>query len=366
MTAYIDDVIRDLLGRGVEFSDIHAIPGELVRYRGGAGLIAESGDPLDDADLAEFLSVHAGPRPWDARLSDGGGQFDFATSLDGVRFRCHVHRHGGCGAMALVLRKLDNRIRDLVDIGLPETVLALLQRRSGLVLVTGPTGAGKTTTLASFIDHLNRNVSWKIVTIEDPIEYMHRSRRSMIVQREVGRDVDSFAQGLVASFREDPDCIMIGEIRDRETVETALAAAEAGHLVLATLHTLGAAKSVERIADFFLADEKPVVRGVLASVLAGVVSQVLIPRADGTGRALAYEIVHNVPSVATLIRGGKAHQIGNAVSTAGMPDMQLLNRTLALMVRAGLVARDQALVASYDARELERELVARDTLLGPR
>jgi twitching motility protein PilT len=331
MTAYIDDVIRDLLGRGVEFSDIHAIPGELVRYRGGAGLIAESGDPLDDADLAEFLSVHAGPRPWDARLSDGGGQFDFATSLDGVRFRCHVHRHGGCGAMALVLRKLDNRIRDLVDIGLPETVLALLQRRSGLVLVTGPTGAGKTTTLASFIDHLNRNVSWKIVTIEDPIEYMHRSRRSMIVQREVGRDVDSFAQGLVASFREDPDCIMIGEIRDRETVETALAAAEAGHLVLA-----------------------------------GVVSQVLIPRADGTGRALAYEIVHNVPSVATLIRGGKAHQIGNAVSTAGMPDMQLLNRTLALMVRAGLVARDQALVASYDARELERELVARDTLLGPR
>jgi len=358
--AYLEELIGDLVMRHAAFSDIHVQPGEVLRYRRGQGLVADNGDAVGEGDIHDFLSAYAGHRSWSQRLDEGGGQFDFAAVVGGVRFRCHLHRHGGQGATALVLRKLDTRVPELVDIGLPESVLSLLQRRSGLVLVTGPTGSGKTTTLAAFIDHINRNMACKIVTIEDPIEYMHRSQKSMIVQREVGRDVDSFAQGLVASFREDPDCIMIGEIRDRETVETALAAAEAGHLVLATLHTLGAAKSVERVVDFFGADEKPVVLGVLASVLTGVVSQALIPRADGNGRALAYEIVYNIAPVATLIREGKTHQIGNAVSTSGVADMQLLNRTLGLMVRAGLVARDAALRASYEPRELDRELEARD------
>jgi twitching motility protein PilT len=359
---FIQQKIASLLARRVAFSDIHIEAAEPLRYRRPDGLVAEDRDAVEDGDVLEFLDFVRGAEEWKQRVDAGGGQYDFSLTLEGVRFRCNLHCFGGSGRHGLVLRKLDPRIPDLLELGLPASVLQFLQRRSGLLLVTGPTGSGKSTTLASFIDYINTQWPYKIITIEDPIEYVHVSKRSMILQREVGRDVASFSAGLVASFRQDPDCILIGEIRDKETISTALAAAEAGHLVLATLHTAGAAKTVDRITDFFSGEEKTLVRSVLSSVLLGVISQALVPRRDGSGRVLAYEIMRNIPAIATHIREGKTHHIANAMSTAGIADMQLMHRTLAVMAKAGVIAREEAKRSAYDAQELEKEMEAKDAV----
>jgi twitching motility protein PilT len=298
--------------------------------------------------LLELLAEVCPDDSWEARLGDGGGQWDFSFGLAGARFRCNLHRCDAGQGLALVLRRLDAQAATITELGLPGSVLEFVERRAGLLLVTGPTGSGKSTTLSALVEHINRAHDGKIVTIEDPIELRHASRRCTIVQREVGSDVVSFAQGLRAAFRQDPDVILIGEIRDRDTMETALAAAEAGHLVLATLHTLSAASTVDRITDFFAGDDKALVRKVLAAVLVGVIGQVLLPREDGQGRALAWELMEATPAIASLIREGRSHQIPNAIATGGRSNLQLLNRTLQQLVRARVVSQRAARHASYD------------------
>ncbi|MDE3010041.1 MAG: PilT/PilU family type 4a pilus ATPase [Pseudomonadota bacterium] len=344
-----------LLGQGPAFSDVHLHEGQPLRVRRGGRLCIEDGEPVSRQALFSLLAEACPDESWEGRLADGGGQCDFSFGLGGARFRCNLHRCGGGGALAMVLRRLDAMAADITDLGLPTSVLEFVERRSGLLLVTGPTGAGKSTTLAALVEHINRSRDGKIVTIEDPIELLHHARRCTIVQREVGSDVASFAQGLRAALRQDPDVILIGEIRDRDTMRTALAAAEAGHLVLSTLHTLSAAKTVDRISDFFPGEEQGLVRSVLASVLVGVIGQVLLPREDGQGRVMAWELMDATPAIASLIREGRAHQIPNAMATGGSSNLQLLNRTLLQLVRARVVGRRAARHASYDPRDFDRE-----------
>jgi twitching motility protein PilT len=352
--------IEALLASAREFSDVHLREGAPLRLRCAGRLCAEDDQALTREALQAFLARVLPEGGWDDRLGAGGGQWDFSFGLAGTRFRCNLHRCDGGQSLGLVLRRLDARPSGLEDLGLPSSVLEFVNRRAGLVLVTGPTGAGKSTTLSAFVEYLNGARDGKIVTIEDPIEVVHVSRRCTIVQREVGSDVVSFAQGLRAAFRQDPDVILIGEIRDRETMETALAAAEAGHLVLATLHTLSAAKTVDRIADFFSGEDKALARSVLASVLVGVIGQVLLPREDVGGRVLAWELMEVTPAIAALIREGRSHQIPNAIATGALSNLQLLNRNLAQLARARLVSVREARRASYDPREFDREFDLRE------
>ena len=352
--------IEALVRTDPSFSDIHLREGLPMRVRESGRLSANDDLVVTRAMLHELLAK-VSPHPcWSDRLGLGGGQWDFSCSLAQARLRCNLHRCDGGQALALVMRRLDACPGNLEALGLPLAVREFVERRAGLMLVTGPTGAGKSTTLSALVDHINGARDGKIITIEDPIEILHVSRRCTIVQREVGTDVDSFSQGLRAAFRQDPDVILIGEIRDRDTMETALAAAEAGHLVLATLHTLSAAKTVDRIADFFSGEDKAQVRGVLASVLLAVIGQVLLPREDGAGRVLAWELMEVTPAIASLIRDGRSHQIPNAISTGASDKLQLLNRSLAQLVRARLVSLPEARRASYDPRELDRELADRE------
>ncbi len=353
-----------LLDAGTAFSDVHVREGAALRVRCAGRLCSQPLAPIDRDALHAFLAAVCPEVHWPTRLEQGGGHWDFGFGLAGARFRGNLHRCHGGQVLGLVLRRLDDAPAPLDVLGLPASVLQFVDRRAGLVLVTGPTGSGKSTTLAALVEHINHTRDGQIVTIEDPIELIHQPRRCVITQREVGIDVSSFAEGLRAAFRQDPDVILIGEIRDRDTMATALAAAEAGHLVLATLHTLSAAKTVDRITDFFGGDDRALVRGVLASVLVGVIGQVLLPRQDGTGRVLAWELMEATPPVTSLIREGRSHQIPNAISTGAMPNLQLLNRTLIQLVRARLVTLQDARRASYDPREFERECELRDGAFG--
>ena len=354
--------IEGLVALAREFSDIHLREGLPLRLRSTGALRTEDEEPISRQDLHALLSHACPDGRWSDRLAQGGGQWDFSCSLGSARFRCNLHRCDGGLGLALAMRRLDGRPADLEQLGLPASVLEFVQRRAGLVLVTGPTGAGKSTTLSALVEHINRERDGKIVTIEDPIEIVHVSRRCTIVQREVGSDVESFAQGLRAAFRQDPDVILIGEIRDHDTMDTALSAAEAGHLVLATLHTLSAAKTVDRITDFFDGEDKNLARSVLASVLVGVIGQVLLPREDGEGRVLAWELMEVTPAIASLIREGRSHQIPNAIATGALGNLQLLNRGLAQLVRARVVSAREARRASYDPRDFDRELELREGL----
>ena len=279
LVARLDQLVRS----GREFSDLHLRENAPLRVRSGGRLRAEDERIVPRTALLGLLAAVCPDESWERRLEQGGGQWDFSFGLADARFRCNLHRCDAGQGLAMVLRRLEHVIASATDLGLPASVQEFVDRRAGLVLVTGPTGSGKSTTLSAFVEHINRSRDGKIVTIEDPIERLHVSRRCTIVQREVGSDVASFAQGLRSAFRQDPDVILIGEIRDHDTMATALAAAEAGHLVLATLHTLSAAKTVDRIADFFTGEDKQLVRSVLASVLVGVIGQVLLPREDGQG-----------------------------------------------------------------------------------
>ncbi len=359
-TTYLQDQIATLLQSGLEFSDVHVREGAALRVRSAGRLRLQEGSVVSTQALHGFLAGVSPDAHWTARLEQGAGHWDFSFSLGDTRFRCNLHRCEAGRVLVLVLRRLEGHPASLEQLGLPASVLQFVDRRAGLVLVTGPTGSGKSTTLAALVDHINQTRDGKIVTIEDPIELLHRSARCSIIQREVGTDVESFAEGLRAAFRQDPDVILIGEIRDRDTMATALAAAEAGHLVLATLHTLSAAKTVDRITDFFAGEDKSLVRGVLASVLVGVIGQVLLPRQDGQGRILAWELMEATPALASLIREGRSHQIPNTISTGGLPNLQLLNRTLSQLARARLVAPREARHASYDPRDFDREFEVRE------
>ncbi|MDR1754684.1 MAG: type IV pilus twitching motility protein PilT [Eubacterium sp.] len=284
-----------------------------------------------------------------------GDDADFAyVSASGMRHRVNVFRQRGYHAIAF--RLLLNEIPTLLDLNLPALLGEFAMAPRGLVLVTGPTGSGKSTTLAAMVDHINRVKNCHIITIEDPIEYIHTHKQSMVNQREIHSDVDSFGSALRAALREDPDVILVGEMRDFETINAAVTAAETGHLVLSTLHTTGAAETLNRIIDVYPPHSQGQCRAQLANIVVGVVSQTLIPTKDGRNRVAALEIMAMTDAIASLIRDGKTYQIPNSISTGRAKGMFTLDQNLAQLTALGIVSKEEALERCQDRREYERIL----------
>jgi twitching motility protein PilT len=324
-------------GRAVErgASDLHLTVG-LPPVLRVDGALEPAGDvpPLAPEDTEAAARAALPPAAYERFRADG--ETDAAWQAgETARFRVHAFRRDGHAALAL--RRIPARPPSVEELGLPPAVVEFSRLRGGLVLATGPAGCGKTTTLAALIDRINRDEARHIVTLEDPVEYVHPHRRSMVNQRQVGRDTRSFDRGLRAALREDPDVILVGEMRDRETVGIALTAAETGHLVLATLHTGDAAQAVDRVIDAFPSEQQPQARAQLAGCLAGVVAQRLLPRADGNGRVAALEVLVATAAVRNLIREGKTFQIPSAIQTGHQAGMRSMESALRQLVSQGLV-----------------------------
>jgi len=293
------------------------------------------------------------------RMLEQNWELDCSYGVEGIgRFRINVYRERGHYAVAL--RTISTEIPGFTDLGLPDAVRELSERPRGLILVTGPTGSGKSTTLAAIIDYINSNRIEHILTIEDPIEYIHYSKRSVVHQRELGHDTRSFGNALRAALREDPDIILIGEMRDLETISLALTAAETGHLVLGTLHTSSASQTIDRIVDVFPAQQQQQIRIQLSNSLIGVISQTLLPRIqpDGTkkGRVLAMELMLVTPAISNLIREGKTSQIYSAIQTGSHLKMQTLEGCLKELCTKKFVAYDDAMSKSSRPEDLKRML----------
>ncbi|AEG15542.1 twitching motility protein [Desulfofundulus kuznetsovii DSM 6115] len=281
------------------------------------------------------------------------GELDFSYGVPGVtRVRVNVFRQRG--SVAMVMRLLSTRIPTFQELGLPEVLGYLARRPNGLVLVTGPTGSGKSTTLAAMIDLINREKRLHIITLEDPIEYLHKHNLCIINQREIGQDTQSFASALRAALREDPDVILVGEMRDLETIATAITAAETGHLVLATLHTSSAAETIDRIIDVFPPSQQQQIRIQLANTIEGIVSQQLIPRHDRPGRVLALEVMVATPAIRNLIREGKTYQIPSQMQTGARYGMQTMDTSLRLLYQKGMISREELLNRARDPETLQR------------
>jgi twitching motility protein PilT len=291
-------------------------------------------------------------------------ELDFSFGIRGLaRFRCNVFNQRG--AVAAVYRLIPETIRSFEELGLPAVLATLADRPRGLVLVTGPTGSGKSTTLAAMIDKINTERREHILTIEDPIEYIHQHKGCLVNQREVHSDTHGFAAALRAALREDPDIVLIGELRDLETIESALRVAETGHLTFATLHTNSAAQTINRIIDVFPAHQQGQIRTQLSLVLEGIVCQALLPKADGTGRVMSLEIMVPTPAIRNLIRDDKIHQIYSTMQTGQEKlGMQTMNQSLATLYQRRLVSLDAALNASSNKDELE-QMIARGAGVVP-
>ncbi|GAE34952.1 twitching motility protein PilT [Halalkalibacter akibai JCM 9157] len=283
---------------------------------------------------------------------DQSGELDFSYALEDIcRFRVNIYRQRG--AVGIVCRVINSSIPTLTDLKLPAVMEQFAKKTQGLLLVTGPTGSGKSTTLAALIDYINENMSKHILTLEDPIEYLHEHKKSIINQREIGLDSKGFSVGLRAALRQDPDVILVGEMRDLDTVQTAITAAETGHLVLGTLHTQTASQTVHRIIDVFPAEQHQQVRMQIASSLVGVVSQRLLPTANDQGRMAALEILVNNAAIGNLIRSDKIHQILTVLETSKHAGMQTINMSVVDLVQKGLVTRAVAdeFVPGWDKHE---------------
>ncbi|HTW83600.1 MAG TPA: PilT/PilU family type 4a pilus ATPase [Candidatus Sulfotelmatobacter sp.] len=343
----IADLIRLARGRGA--SDLHLGTAERPALRVDGRLLHLEGPPLDADGMAEYL--HAQFSAAQLARFDAHGSADAAAlaDADGAPFRVHAFRHAGGTRVAI--RLLATAVPALEELGLPAVVGTLAERQVVLVVFTGPTGSGKTTALAALVDRINRGSERNILTVEDPVEYVHRPLRSLITHCEVGRDVCGYADALRALLRADPDVILVGELRDAPTMEAALAAAETGHLVLTTLHTADAAQSVERIADAFPAGAHGQVRAQLASVALAVVALRLVPRRAG-GRIAVAEVLIATDAVRALIREGKTHQLRNAIVTGRAAGMQTLEAHLAERVARGEIAPADARAAALRPDEL--------------
>ena len=283
------------------------------------------------------------------------GEIDFAHSLYGRgRFRVNVFKQRG--TLAMVMRLLPFKIPAPRELGLPASVQELCQRKRGLVLVTGATGSGKSTTLASLINMINKTYSKHIITMEDPIEYLHRHEKSIVNQREIGDDTESYAGALRAALREDPDVILVGEMRDLETIQTAITAAETGHLVFSTLHTNNAADTINRVIDVFPPHQQQQIRVQLASVIECVISQQLLPIQTGSGRVAAFEVMMGTSAVRNLIREGKAFQIPSMIQTSKKQGMQSMDDALYNLYIGGLISAENCLNYAQDAIAMSRKV----------
>jgi twitching motility protein PilT len=283
------------------------------------------------------------------------GEVDFSYSLPNLgRYRINVFQQRG--SMAAAIRLVDSVIPQPEKLGIPQSCIDLYEKKRGLVLVTGPTGSGKSTTLASLIDQINRHRNAHVITLEDPIEYLHKHNRSIVNQREVGVDSESFSNALRAALRQDPDVILVGEMRDLETISIAITAAETGHLVLSTLHTIGAASTIDRIIDVFPPHQQQQIRVQLSAVLVSVISQQLIPTYDGKGRVAAFEVLHANQAIRNLIRENKTHQVTSILQTNRQTGMVTMDESLLTLTKEGRITREQALIFAQDPLGLERRI----------
>lgn len=346
--------INDLLASAVnqKASDLHLSVGRPPMLRIYGELVPISGEiELNNAMIRELV----GPMLDEAhqKVLDEKGQVDFSYGIANLgRFRVNLFRQRG--AISGVMRLIPTQIPDLSMLGLPEVVKTFAEKSRGLVLMTGPTGSGKTTTLAALIDLINSNRSCHIITLEDPIEFLHKHKKSVINQREVGTDTDSFAGALRAALREDPDVILVGEMRDLETIQTALTAAETGHLVFATLHTNDATQTVDRIIDVFPPHQQQQIRMQLSVTLQGIVAQQLIPKFNQAGRVLATEILIANGAIRNLIREGKTYQLPSVLQTGGKLGMQTLDASLKSLYQRRLISLQEAMMRASDQEEFKR------------
>jgi len=331
-----------------DVSDLFLSAGKAPRVRRNGVLSFVDAAPPDAAQILQLLPDEM---TRDEFLRTGSADFAVRWELSGGgrRFRINVFRHRD--GVAAALRPIRSRIPPLADLGLPEDILELVSFPSGLVLVTGTSGSGKSTTIAALVDHLNRTRSRHVITLEDPVEYEHREGQSLIHQREIGRDVESFSSGLRAALRENPDVIVLGELRDLDTISAALTAAETGHLVLGTLHSGSASSAVNRVVDVFPGHQQALVRVQLASSLRAVLSQRLVP-ARGKGLVPALEKLLVTPAVANGIREGHDHYLRNAMHTGGDEGMVTFERSLANLVKKGTIDRETAIRHALDQQSL--------------
>ncbi len=345
--------IEELIARAAErgASDIHLICGRPPVFRVAGALEAQEGPPLTAGDCRELAAVLAGDR---LELLEKTGELDGADTLSGVRVRINLFVQQN--AVSAAIRLLADRIPDLAALGLPPKVEELTDLRRGIVLVTGETGSGKSTTLAAMIDRVNHTRAAHVLTLEDPIEYLYTPDRCIFNQREIGRDTRSFGAGLRAALREDPDIILVGEMRDLETIETALTAAETGHLVLGTLHTGSAPDAVDRIVDVFPEARQRQVRMQLSMTLQAVLSQQLLPALCGGGRVAACELMVVNAAVRNLIREGKTPQIHSAIATTAAEGAVTMDAFLLRLYKAGKLSAETVRAAAHDAEYVKKSL----------
>lgn len=346
--------LNELLGytHSAKATDLHIAVGAPPMIRLNSRLTVVENAPVMTPDMTAAL-VGQCVNETRRKVLEDVGEVDFSFSLAGLgRFRANIFKQRGSFSMAL--RSLPFAIPGFETLGIPESVRPLTNKKSGLVLATGATGSGKSTTLASMIDIINSTRRCHIITIEDPIEYLHRHKTGLVNQREVGWDTRSFASALRAALREDPDVIMVGEMRDTETIDIALTAAETGHLVFSTLHTIGAAKTVNRILDAFPHDQQAQIRTQLAAVLEGVISQQLLPKADGGGLVLACEVMLVNTAIRNLIREGKPHQINTVLQTGTGSGMQTMDASLADLCNRKIITYDDALNRAQDLQTFQQ------------
>ena len=334
-------------------SDVHVTVGIPPKMRVNGSLVFMPYENMTEEETDGLARAILSEKQYHTFMEQG--EYDFSLSVEGAG-RCRANLFRQQGATAVALRLIASEVPSPEALGLPASILDLYQKKRGLVLVTGPTGSGKSTTLAALIDKVNTCRDAHIITLEDPVEYLHPHKRSMVNQREIGQDTKSYASALRAALREDPDVILVGEMRDYETISVAVTAAETGHLVLSTLHTIGAASTIDRVIDVFPPHGQQQIRVQLSNVLEAVISQQLIPSADGTGRVAAFEILHANPAVRNLIREGKSHQLPNIMQTNRKLGMITMDEAIWQLVREGRVTRQMAVAFAQDADGMENRL----------
>jgi twitching motility protein PilT len=351
MDVIIDDLLREAQQR--KASDLHITVGVAPKCRINGELADMLYPFLTPADTEEIIMPMVPQRMKDLLLTNG--EVDFSYSISGFgRYRVNVFKQRGSYAAAI--RIINTNIPGPDMLGLPSSVIGLTNKKRGMVLVTGPTGSGKSTTLASMIDIINSNQNLHIITLEDPIEYLHKHKKSVVNQREIGLDSLSFSNALRVILREDPDVILVGEMRDLETIEIAITAAETGHLVFSTLHTIGAVNTVDRIIDVFPPHQQQQIRIQLASVIEGVISQQLIPTINHAGRVAAFEVMLSTPAIRNLIREGKNHQIASFIQTNKRLGMQTMDDAIFDLYNSGRIGKEQAISFAQDMTTMERKV----------
>jgi twitching motility protein PilT len=355
----IDQLLAVIAAEGA--SDLHIGEGQPPKMRRHGDVLPIRDEPITRDDAAQMLSEICGAQKWET--FEERGDLDFAYAMDEEsRFRCNfLKQANGYGA---VFRLIPTKVASLDQLGIPSVVKQFGHLRGGLVLVTGPTGSGKSTTLAALIDHINENFSRHIVTIEEPIEFVHQNKRSIITQREVPADAASFPAALKAALRQDADIVLVGEMRDLETISLALTAAETGLLVFGTLHTNNARKTIDRMVDAFPANKQAQVRTMLANSLRGVLAQLLLKKADGSGRVAVNEILIANPAVSAIIREGATQKLQDVIVAGKGQGMQFMDDAIHALLQQGVVSAHEAFMKAIDKNRFKELLPAEEKGLG--